>query len=88
LIVGVGVLLFRPMPRIFEPFHATKPVGKGSGLGLRMVYGFALRSDGFVDVSSAPGKGATVNRYLLRFLKDAAQGTVQTAMSPATSTVL
>ena len=50
--------------RIFEPFYSTKEVGQGSGLGLSMVYGFALQSNGFVDVKSTEGEGTTFELYL------------------------
>ncbi len=50
--------------RAFEPFFTTKGVGKGSGLGLSMVYGFAQQSDGHVKLDSAPGHGTTVSLFL------------------------
>jgi PAS domain S-box-containing protein len=56
--------------RAFEPFYTTKPIGRGTGLGLSMVYGFAQQSRGHVAIESAPGAGTMVRLYLPRFLAE------------------
>jgi signal transduction histidine kinase len=59
------------LSRVFDPFFTTKPQGKGSGLGLSMVYGFARQTGGHVKIYSEPGQGTTVRLYIPRAAADA-----------------
>jgi PAS domain S-box-containing protein len=63
--------------KAFDPFFTTKDVGKGSGLGLSMVFGFAKQSGGTVELDSAPGLGTT-----LTVLLPCAQAAVEAGPAP------
>ncbi|WP_314947741.1 response regulator [Bradyrhizobium cosmicum] len=63
--VGMGLEI---LSRAFEPFFTTKEVGKGSGLGLAQVHGFATQSRGTVRIRSEVGRGTSIELYLPRSL--------------------
>jgi PAS domain S-box-containing protein len=80
------------LKRVFEPFFTTKELGKGSGLGLSMVYGFVKQSGGHVGITSAPQQGTTVQLHFPRSHAEAerttSEGTAQTDLPRGSETVL
>ncbi|WP_246388737.1 response regulator [Microvirga mediterraneensis] len=71
------------LTRVLEPFFTTKEVGKGTGLGLPMVYGLAQQSGGTVTIHSTVGSGTMVELYLSRAAAEQEKGPQeQQAISP------
>ena len=67
------------LTRVLEPFFTTKEVGKGTGLGLPMVYGLAQQSGGTVTIRSTVGAGTTVELYLSRAAAEREDGPTREA---------
>lgn len=74
----------------FEPFFSTKPEGRGTGLGLSMVYGFVKQSHGHIKIYSEVGQGTTIKLYLPRSIQkeDIVAPSGQATVMGGTETIL
>lgn len=74
------------LQRAVEPFFTTKPVDKGTGLGLAQVYGFATQSGGTLVLDSAPGEGTRAIIYLPRDTSQAEHAAAPAVQAPTSPT--
>jgi PAS domain S-box-containing protein len=75
------------LEKVFQPFFTTKAAGKGSGLGLSMVYGFIKQSGGHIQIYSEVGHGTSIKMYLPRRMRPGEVPVEATATASATVAV-